>query len=353
MNLFEMHARESKGFVFTSRAQPMEKWEGTRKTLGFTLLPDDAPQIIIENVFSHRPLRCTPPDCGWILYTEESSSTLHIVLRERATRYVINEITLNVTTTPTLLPLPWPALSAHAMPDADIEIHVPFGTAPVFLRVSYALDRKNVVSLCHGKGVEIGPGIGPQVLPAADVDVLYAEEKGREDWLKTYAYKMDKYDVDVNALPWERYHTRPALDIPADDNSLDFIFSSHVFEHVVNPIGHLQHWLSKLKSGGIIAGIMPHADYSVDYQMNPSHLHMMALEYQRKETTPNINHYRAQFGDMAEQHMAEGRTLHVHFYNERNLQDLFSVLATQFPIAHTRILWERNYKEFFFVMGKK
>ncbi|HVY12569.1 MAG TPA: hypothetical protein VHB73_03280, partial [Alphaproteobacteria bacterium] len=134
---------------------------------------------------------------------------------------------------------------------------------------------------------------------------------------------------------------------------LDFIFASHVLEHLVNPLGHLAHWLSKLKPSGIIAGILPHADYSVDYQRLPSMLPTMALEYQRQETRPGLHHYRAMFGNDAEARMAEGRTLHVHFYNERNLQDFISYAAGQLPIASFRIMAERNYKEFFFVIKKK
>ena len=37
--------------------------------------------------------------------------------------------------------------------------------------------------------------------------------------------------------------------MPVPDNSLDFIFGSHVFEHLANPIGHLKRWHAKLKPG--------------------------------------------------------------------------------------------------------
>lgn len=319
--------------------------------IGLALGTADAPQIIIENVQLHRPLRSFPPDCGW-WGVSDASAQLQLRLRALSGE-VLAEKNYELSNTPTLLELPWPPLSPSLLPAANIDV-LASGGSDVFLAISKKLERKNISSLCRGTGIEIGPGVTPQILARPDVDVLYAEEKSREDWLKTYAYKMHKYDaVDVEALPWERYRVATAFNLPAEDNTLDFIFASHVFEHVVNPIGHLQHWLSKLKSGGIIAGILPHCDYSVDYQMLPSMLPTMALEYQRGERTPNINHYRMIFGKDAETKMAEGRTLHVHFYNERNVQDLFNFISSQLPLAGFRIQWERNYKEFFFVVVKK
>lgn len=353
MNIFEMHARKVPGFVFTPRAVAETRMQDGRPLQGFFCLPDTSPQIIIQNIFSHRPLRSFPPDCGWYAFAPEGEGTLTITLRDQAQRYVIGQHSLALGPVPALIVIPWPAPAAHALPDMDLELHTDLGSTPVFIGISRTLERKTLSSLCKGKGIEIGPGITPQIHPSASVEVLYAEEKGREDWLQTYAYKRDKYDTDVDSLPWEHYRTAPAIHLPAENNSLDFIFSSHLLEHVVNPIAHLEHWLSKLKPGGIIAGIMPHADYSVDYNLTPSMLVTMAMEYQRKETKPTLQHYRTIFGKDAETRMAEGRTLHVHFYNERNLQELLAFAAAQLPMAHSRIIWERNYKEFFFIIGKR
>lgn len=352
MNLHEYFNRKTAGFRFSPGVSAGQRLLHGHDMIGLQLAPAATPQVIIENVQLHRPLRSFPPDGGW-WGSSKAPAQLDLRLRT-STGEVLAEKKIALSSQPTLLELPWPALALDPLPPANLEIHLPESQPDVFLGISKKLERKTISSLCRGRGVEIGPGITPQILAGPNVDVLYAEEKSREDWLKTYAYKMHKYDaVDVNALPWDRYHVATAFNLQAEDNTLDFIFASHVFEHLVNPIGHLQHWLAKLKSGGSIVGILPHCDYSVDYQMLPSMLPTMALEYQRGERAPNLNHYRMIFGNDAEAKMAEGRTLHVHFYNERNLQDLFNYVGHSLPLAGFRIAWERNYKEFFFVVVKR
>jgi SAM-dependent methyltransferase len=48
-----------------------------------------------------------------------------------------------------------------------------------------------------------------------------------------------------------------AQNIPVDDDSLDYVISSHVIEHVPNLIDAFLHWNQKLKSGGIVFMIFP------------------------------------------------------------------------------------------------
>lgn len=349
MNLVEIHSRAMAGFAFHSVKAEARECFG-EEWLGLELAPHAAPQISIQNISTHRPLRSFPVRPGWFALSD-GAARLSLKLICRETGKIWAEKNYTQTQAPCPLEIPWPGLEQGTALEADLNIHAESG--PVFLAVSRRLDRKEIIATCKGKGVEIGPGVTPQILPAPDIDVIYAEEKSREDWLKTYAYKLDKYKGDLNALPWERYHTRDAFNLPAEAGSLDFIFASHVLEHLVNPLGHLEHWLSKLKPGGIIAGILPHCDYSGDYQMLPSMLPTIALEYQRRETKPNLNHYRTMFGPAAEARMAEGRTLHVHFYNGRNLQDFFSWAGGQLPIGSFRIKAEPNYREFFFTVRKK
>jgi predicted SAM-dependent methyltransferase len=346
MNLLEFDARKIAGFAFNGTT-PATRTVLGHAMLGLEIAPAEAPQIIIKDVFGQRPLRSFPSLPGWVAVGEKNSK-LMLTLRDGQT---ILAQTHHEGDAPWEVELPWPSLQASTVLNAALEIHVT--GAPVFIAVSRTLDRADIINACKGKGVEIGPGVTPQIFSNNDIDVVYAEEKAREDWLKTYAYKLDKYKTNIDKLPWDRYHTKPAFDLPADDASLDFIFASHVLEHLVNPLGHLEHWMKKLKPGGKVIGILPHCENSGDYQRLPSMLPTIALEYQRKETQPNLNHYRAIFGKDAEVEMAAGRTLHVHFYNEKNLQDFFSYAAGMLPIAGFRIVAERNYREFFFTVQKR
>ena len=47
-------------------------------------------------------------------------------------------------------------------------------------------------------------------------------------------------------------------ELPFEDNSLDYVVSSHVIEHFKNPLTALREWYRVIKSGGYIFTICPH-----------------------------------------------------------------------------------------------
>lgn len=60
------------------------------------------------------------------------------------------------------------------------------------------------------------------------------------------------------------------------DGTIDYIFSSHCLEHVDNWITTLEHWLSKLRFGGVLFLYLPH--YSQEYWRpwnNRKHKHVL------------------------------------------------------------------------------
>ena len=63
-----------------------------------------------------------------------------------------------------------------------------------------------------------------------------------------------------------------ATDIKEDN--LDFIFSSHLLEHLINPVEVLEHWKSKLRFGGVLFLYLPHPDMTYwNTTKNRKHLH--------------------------------------------------------------------------------
>jgi len=97
------------------------------------------------------------------------------------------------------------------------------------------ISRKAFIDLAKGYGVEIGPGPSPQILNGPNTTVKYIEEKPVEEWRNLYK----DFDHSKDNL-WKSYHVGNASEIDASDGSLDFIFASHVFEHLHNPLGHLR-----------------------------------------------------------------------------------------------------------------
>lgn len=52
--------------------------------------------------------------------------------------------------------------------------------------------------------------------------------------------------------------------LPFEDSSLDYVLSSHVFEHFYDPIRTMKEWIRVTKNNGIIFIIFPHKDRTFD-----------------------------------------------------------------------------------------
>ena len=83
----------------------------------------------------------------------------------------------------------------------------------------------NAVQFCQGSGIDIGGGTSP--FPGAD---LIENEKDQNAWC------LDRYD----------------------DQSLDYVFSSHCLEHLDRWQEALKLWISKIKPGGCLFLYLPH-----------------------------------------------------------------------------------------------
>lgn len=84
--------------------------------------------------------------------------------------------------------------------------------------------------VCKGMGVDVGCN--------------------REEWKFPGAFPVDPA-IDERT---------DALNIPANDFQLDYIFSSHCLEHLQDWVSVLNYWKTKLKSGGVLFLYLPHPD---------------------------------------------------------------------------------------------
>ena len=86
--------------------------------------------------------------------------------------------------------------------------------------------------------------------------------------------------LDVGAGRWPLPGSEPvelinggdAMSLPV--GKFDYIFSSHMLEHLPNPVAALEHWKTRLKPGGVLFLYLPHPD--MEYwlpQNNHKHLH--------------------------------------------------------------------------------
>jgi SAM-dependent methyltransferase len=122
--------------------------------------------------------------------------------------------------------------------------------------------RRALVDTLRGDGVEVGPGDNPAVQAGPERRVRYVEKMDAAQWAATYP----KAALDPDAAArWSGYVIASAEQLEGvAPQSLDFIFSSHVLEHLVNPLQVLQNWWRCLRPGGAIAAVVPDARYSFD-----------------------------------------------------------------------------------------
>lgn len=107
------------------------------------------------------------------------------------------------------------------------------GFYPDYLTVggaSHAIAR-TALAWCEGNGIDVGAGLWP--LPGA-------------------------LPIDLERGPGA---ARTIDDIP--DGSLDFVFSSHCLEHIVDWRAALRAWVGKLRPGGIVFLYLPHPDCAI------------------------------------------------------------------------------------------
>lgn len=234
---------------------------GRRRAVRF----DGGSRLILNGADEFSILRSFPREIGWTLMSlREAGGGLRISLiggSEAAPailfegRPVRNGCDLPVT-------LDWPLWAAR--PDHRLVIES-LGADPAVVSIGPLFDsRAKVRTLIRGHGVEVGPGLNPVIRPAAGIHVEYVEEMPPEVWKDIYG----KGNPAANTLTEEilrSYRVGSALTLeewaPA---SLDFVFSNHVIEHLMNPLQVLMNWMDRLKSGGVIAGAAPDARYTFD-----------------------------------------------------------------------------------------
>ena len=362
MNLTELARYKDPNLEFDGDAfvASRHSMDGAR-WIGFDLKPSSLPQLRLKNVLALRPFASFPETVGWrVAFPEgmagsasEAARTVAIRLQDSTGAQLSRSVITVERGRMTPIEFLWPSADLWSDRAIDLSVHLD-GAAPgpVFLSVSRMLRRSDFVSRISGTGVEIGPGMSPQVLPSPATNVLYVDEMTKEDWEKTYAYKREKWEETAAKVDFSLFRSGGAFNLPVEDKSLDFIFGSHVFEHLVNPMQHIANWMAKLKPGGHVYMIIPYAKASLDYRQATSTMPDVLAELQSGNIALEFKHYQRIFGAKAEQAFAERRSLHTHFYTPELLADMFEYARDKLGLKRYRIHHHDNYREMFFELEK-
>lgn len=354
MNLYYMVQRSDSNLVVSEGVHL-----GKRKIDGDTwrgLVIAPGGQIRLRDILRFYPFHERPSHCDWYAAADNPKASsqpwLKVSLWDVEAGRAISERSLSPADGLRPLLLPWPMTTTPLPAKLDLVIENSAGASQVFLAVHRALSREVLFENAIGTGVEVGPGANPQLKSNGNRDVFYVEQKPPEDWEQAYG-PHGNYTYDRTL--WQKYKIGEAHQLPFADGSLDFIFSSHVFEHLANPLGHLKHWRAKLRSGGVVLGIVPDLAGAKDGELRPSTLQEVVEEYKADIWAPTEAHYRRYFKNIdatfdPSDWLRERPYVHVHFYTLRNMSELLDHACIELDYRGFHIQHSPNHKDFHFLL---
>jgi SAM-dependent methyltransferase len=125
------------------------------------------------------------------------------------------------------------------------------------------------MGLLRGRGIEIGA----HGLPIEGIQPVYV------DRFRTFAGSDCNADIlaDGGKLPFAR-------------ESLDYIASSHLLEHLSNPIAAIDDWHRTLKPGGMLYLVVPDRRYTFDHRRQRTSLSHLVDDFERGTTDRDATH---------------------------------------------------------------
>lgn len=269
MNLYDIVARKDRSVSVADGTAEAVRYPKPENVYGVVLSPGAT--LTLRDAHEFFCLATFPRDLGWWFTPLPGSEpkmrvelSIHAQEDDRTERlfdYAGKAQELNPLLT-------WPSW-AGAVSGFDLSVRNAARTAVRVVSGPVFDPRAALRDLLRGTGVEVGPGANPFVRPSCRTDVRYVETMAADEWLRTYD-KTREPTPDERAL-WDRYVIGDAQQIDCcADGSLDFVFSNHVFEHLMNPLGVLANWSRKLKPGGAIVGVVPDCRYCFDLRQPPS-----------------------------------------------------------------------------------
>lgn len=349
MNLFDMLRRNDRNLVLSGDIAQTKReffgrpWRALRMPKGSSIRLSTPRRFL--------PFSRLPSTIGWLAVGEEGSGRLRVSYERPDARPAVLELRLGNYPAEVFFPLP---KTSDAEPDGAA-LRLSVERTECYLLVSEVMERSALIARCRGRGVELGPGHQPQIRPSASVDVRYVEQKSAESWIGTYDTKGA---MQTDAALWDRYIIGTASDIPEVDGSLDFIFSSHVLEHLINPLHCLEHWSRKLRDGGVAVCVVPDAMGCKDYVFALSNPKTWEDEYAGGTREISREHFaryargRGMPADRVDKMIETGFSIHVHFYSRENILFLLQACVDRGWFRSYELDFRPNNKDFYLVLRK-
>lgn len=196
-----------------------------------------------------------------------------------------------------------------------------------------------------GSGLELGPCHAP--LPVKEgVQVTYIDIKTIEELQK------EAPQLDVKKLPTVIDNAETLSKF--QDGTQDFVMSSHVFEHLENPIGGFANWIRVLKPGGVILAFLPNKNHCFDRRRKLTSLNHLIADFLLGPDVTLLGHYQdwyynselegldkntpEQLEKKIAQSMKDRNNVHFHCFDLNSLQELAEYFKNSFALKHVEVL---------------
>jgi len=183
---------------------------------------------------------------------------------------------------------------------------------------------------CRGSGLEIGC---LHTRLNVDANVRIVDFQDTETLRKNY---KDDPNVNIDDI-WPVDIVTNAWDLSkVSDNSVDFVMSSHVLEHLPNPGTAIKEWLRVVKPGGIVFFIVPDMRYTFDSKRKLTPVSMLIEKYNLKTDKVPYEAYE-EFVTMVDSHTNKSKeyitgayenqdNIHVHTFTEDSIIEFCNII---------------------------
>lgn len=192
--------------------------------------------------------------------------------------------------------------------------------------------RQAMSSWLHGTGIEVGAGDRPfQVRD--ELDVIYGDVRD-DDGLKGY------FGKDANVFGGGRWIDAQTFSGVLDE-SVDFVISAHVIEHLFDPMGSIEQAIRIIKPGGLYLLAVPDKRYIFDRDRPDTPLSHVVADYAdggegtKLEAYIEVTHYT--HGHPMEKALALAEAsrnakldIHVHAWTQDGFRELLEYCTGKF-----------------------
>lgn len=153
--------------------------------------------------------------------------------------------------------------------------------------MAFGARRTDLRHYLRGDGIEIGALHQPLDLSGLPVTrVRYVDRMPAEKLREQYPELNDEKLVPIDIID----EGQVLSSIP--DQSLDFVIANHMIEHCDNPFGALEHWLAKLKVGGVVFLAVPDQRKGWDERRELTSLEHLLADYRSTEEERKARNYQ-------------------------------------------------------------